>query len=60
MGEAVNVGRTVKVGVTVAVSVGGRGVDVVVEVEVDPVNNPVPQPDNKIDAPISKPVIFFI
>lgn len=64
VGEAVNVGVMVKVGVTVArsASVGGRGVNVVVgvEVDVDSAKTPVPHPDNKIDNPITKINIFFI
>jgi len=60
MGEAVNVGVMVDVWVTVAVPVGGRGVNVVVGVEVDSASIPVPHPDNKIESPIIKINIFFI
>ena len=60
LGEAVNVGVMVKVWVGVAVLVGGRGVKVVVGVEVGSANTPVPHPDNKIDIPKNKANIFFI
>ena len=60
LGEAVNVGVTVNVIDAVAVSVGGRGVDVIVGVAVGAANNPVPHPDNKIDIPKNKAIIFFI
>jgi hypothetical protein len=58
MGEAVNVGVTVKVWVAAAGSVGGGSVAVVVEVGL--ANTPVPHPDNKIEIPIIKAIIFFI
>jgi hypothetical protein len=60
MGEAVKVGGTVKVGVTVAGSVGGRDVIVIVIVRIGLANTPVPHPDNKIDIPMIKINIFFI
>jgi hypothetical protein len=44
--------------VTVAVSVGGGSVAVIVEIGL--ANRPVPHPDNKIDSPIIKINIFFI
>ena len=60
MGDAVNVGAMVAVGVLVAVLVGGGGVAVfvIVAVGICPANTP--HPDNKIDSPISKTSIFFI
>lgn len=60
MGEGVKVGDTVNVEDTVAVSVGGAGVNVAVDVAVGPGNNPVPHADNKIDIPRIHMVIFFI
>ena len=64
-GDAVNVGVMVGVcvpvgdGITVAVSVGGRGVDVAVEVGVA-TNIPVLHADNKIETPKVNANIFFI
>ena len=62
MGEAVNVGVMLAVGVIVAVFVGGGGVEVVVIVAVGIglANIPAPHPDNKIDSPVTKINIFFM
>jgi hypothetical protein len=60
MGEAVNVGVMVDAWVTVAVPVGGSGVDVMVAAEVGAAKIPIPHPDNKIDSPIIKTNIFFM
>jgi hypothetical protein len=60
MGDAVNVGVMVAVGVIVAVLVGGGGVAVFVIVAVGICVANTPHPDNKIDNPINKTSIFFI
>ena len=50
----------VNVGVIVAVSVGGSGVKVGVEVEVGAANHPVPHADSEIQTPRANGIIFFI
>jgi hypothetical protein len=59
MGEAVNVGVIVDVGVTVEVAVGEE-VTVIVAVGCGFANMLVPHPDNKIEIPIIKIIVFFI
>jgi hypothetical protein len=59
MGEAVKVGVIVEVGVTVEVTVG-EGVIVIVAVGIGLANTPDSHPDNKIESPRIKIIVFFI
>jgi hypothetical protein len=56
----VNVGVMVGLFVTVALSVGGTGVNVGVAVEVGLAKNPVPHADSEIQTPKANIIIFFI